>query len=264
MESTPAVLAAALAVLLGGVWLLQRRLIYFPTRVADMPVPAGFEAVAFDTADGLTLQGWFRPGDGRWTVLVFPGNAGNRADRVPLAWALVEAGCGVLLVDYRGYGDNSGRPSEDGLAADARAARRYLDTRCGAGRIVYFGESLGAAVAVGLATERPPDALVLRSPFTSLPGVARVHYPLLPTRLMLRDRYPSLDRIACIRTPLLVVAGARDSIVPAEQSRALFEAAPGPKQFLLIDGAGHNDVALTAGSRLVEEIVRFLETAPPG
>ncbi len=261
MESALAVLAAALTALLGAVWLLQRRLIYFPTRRAVLPVPTGFEPAAFDTADGLTLHGWFRRGDGRWTVLMFSGNAGNRADRVPLAWALAEAGLGVFLPDYRGYGDNPGRPSEEGLAADARAARRYLDAHRAAGRILYFGESLGAAVAVGLATELAPDALVLRSPFTSLPDVARVHYPLLPTRLLLRDRYPSLDRIP---TPLLVVAGARDGIVPADQSRKLFEAAPGPKRFVLIDGADHNDVALTAGSRLVEEVIRFLDAVAPG
>ena len=122
----------------------------------------------------------------------------------------------MLLLDYRGYVGNPGSPSEDGLLADARAARAYLLSRADVdpARLVYFGESLGAAVAVALAAEHPPAALILRSPFTSLADIAAVHYPFLPAGLMLRDRYESIERIGRVRAPLLVVAGQRDRIVP--------------------------------------------------
>src|SRR5690606_27765101 len=122
------------------------------------------------------------------------GNGGDRSMRVPLASALNRMGLSVLLFDYRGYGGNPGSPSEEGLAADARAAQAWLAAQPGVDQIVYFGESLGGAVAVRLAVERSPVALILRSPFTSLADVASVHYPWLPVRRLLLDRYPSIDR----------------------------------------------------------------------
>jgi fermentation-respiration switch protein FrsA (DUF1100 family) len=126
---------------------------------------------------------------------------------------------------------------------------------------VYFGESLGAAVAVQLAVERPPMALVLRSPFTSLADVGRVHYPFLPVRLLLKDRYSSIERVGGLRSPTLVLAGARDGIVPWQQSRRLAEAIPEPKRFVLIPNADHNSFELLAGRRLIGEVVRFVVDA---
>jgi fermentation-respiration switch protein FrsA (DUF1100 family) len=209
-------MVAVVLVLAALAWLFQRRLIYLPTPGKVPPAPIVLHAgqdVAFDTADGLRLAGWFVPaaaGQGRATVLVLSGNAGNRAARAPLAAKLSRAGLSVLLVDYRGYGGNPGSPSESGLLADARAARAYLAARgdVDPARLVYFGESLGAAVAVRLALEWPPMALVLRSPFTSLADVGRVHYPFLPVRLLLRDRYASIEQVGGLRCPVLVVAGA--------------------------------------------------------
>lgn len=254
-----AVVMVPVVVLLVLAWALQRRLIYLPSgRVpAAGSVLPGAEEVSFDTEDGLRLRGWFVPGTAGATVLVFNGNAGNRADRAALAAALGRAGLSVLLFDYRGYGGNPGHPSESGLAADARAARGYLLSRPDVrpASIVYFGESLGAAVAVGLAAEHPPAALVLRSPFTALADVAQLHYPYLPARLLLKDRYDSLARIRLVRCPLLVVAGGADGIVPAAQSRELHDAAAEPKRYVEIPGAGHNDLELLAGDRLVREVL---------
>jgi len=251
------------AVLLTLAWALQRRLIYFPD---GGPVPPaatvlpGAQDVSFRTGDGLQLAGWFVPAGGApaATVLVLNGNAGDRAARAPLAAALARQGMSVLLFDYRGYGGNPGEPTESGLAADARAARDYLLARPDVGDLVYFGESLGAAVAVGLAAEHPPAALVLRSPFTSLVDVGRRHYPYLPVGALLKDRYDSLERIPEIKAPLLVVAGGADDIVPAEQSRRLHDAAPGPKRYVEIPGAGHNDLELFAGERLVGEVAALV------
>ena len=261
-----AVVSLAVLATLGLIWISQRRLIYFPTQ--DVPDPATFlldiEEVTYATEDGLSLVAWYVPaagGESRGTVVVFNGNAGNRAHRVPLAEALAGRGFAVLLVDYRGYGGNPGRPSEVGLASDARAAVAYLKTRpdVDPGRIAYFGESLGAGVALGLARHQPPTALVLRSPFTSLRDIGATHYPFLPTSLMLWDRYPNLETVSEIDSPTLIIAGSADSIVPLGQSETLFEAAPGPKHFALIEGADHNDFALIAGDRLVNEVVAFLD-----
>jgi len=194
------------------------------------------------------------------TVLVFNGNGGNRAYRGPLAAALHRHGLHVLLVDYRGYGGNPGTPTEKGLAADSRAARAYLAGRpdVDASRIVYFGESLGTAVAVDLAVEHPPAALVLRSPFTSMADIGQHHYRFLPVRLLLRDRFAAIDKIQRIRVPLLVIAGGHDRIIPIENSRRLYDAAVAPKTLLVIPDADHNDDALLAGDEMIEAVVRLL------
>lgn len=253
-----------------AVWLFQRRLIYLPSS-GRVPAPAdvglpGAEAVRITTEDGLELAGWFvPPATGRLpapAVLVCPGNAGNRAGRAPLAAALSEAGLGVLLLDYRGYGGNPGTPSEAGLLADARAARDVLAARdeVDPGRLLYFGESLGAGVATALALEQPPAALVLRSPFTSLADVGRLHYPFLPVTTLLRDRYPVAEQVARYRGPLLVLAGTDDEIVPPEQSRRVADAAPGPVRFALLEGS-HNDHALLDGGPLIDELLAFFREA---
>jgi fermentation-respiration switch protein FrsA (DUF1100 family) len=155
---------------------------------------------------------------------------------------------------------NPGRPTEPGLAADARAALAYLAARpdVDPARLVYFGESLGAAVALRLAVERAPAALVLRSPFASLAEVGRRYYPWLPVSRLLFDHYDTLGRVGRLAAPLLVVAGEGDRIIPAAHSRRLFDAAPAPKRFVLLPGADHNDFGLLAGPRLLDELLAFL------
>ena len=262
-----AVVVVVGALLLVLAWALQRRLIYLPAPGSVPPAGAvlpGSEEVLFDTEDGLRLRGWFLPGGaGGATVLVFNGNGGNRSSRAPLAAALARAGTSVLLFDYRGYGGNPGHPSETGLAADARAARGYLLSRPDVRpeSIVYFGESLGAAVAIGLAVEHPPAALVLRSPFTSLAEIGHLHYPYLPVRALLEDRYDSLRRVEAVRCPLLVVAGGADNIVPTRYSRRLYDRAAEPKRFIEIPDAGHNDWELLAGDRLIREVLATVRAA---
>jgi fermentation-respiration switch protein FrsA (DUF1100 family) len=238
-------------------WNVQRHLIYFPQGspggTAAGAVP-GARDVTLTTMDGLELAGWCLPAAaGQPTVLVASGNAGHRGLRAPLAAALSRHGLGVLLFDYRGYGGNPGSPSEAGLARDVRAARSFLLKQAGVaqGDLLYLGESLGSAVVVDLAREYPPAGLVLRSPFTSLADVGRVHYPLLPVRALLRDRYPLAETIATVPVPTFVVLGTRDTIVPAEQSRAVARAAAGPTRVVEVEGADHNDPSLLAGDRLV-------------
>jgi uncharacterized protein len=265
--------AVGLAILLlAAVWIFQRRLIYFP--FGDVPAPrtVGLDAaepVVFPTSDGFRLHGWLvpprEPRSGA-TIVVFNGNAGHRGFRAPLATALRDRGYGVLLFDYRGYGGNPGTPTEAGLAADARAARAFLLARpeAAATRLVYFGESLGTGVAARLAAEHRPAALVLRSPFTSMTDVGAFHYPVLPVRWLLRDRFDTASRIAGIGCPVLVVAGDRDSVVPYASSQRVFEVAAEPKRFVTIAGADHNDPALTDGPQMIEAIDAFLKTLPGG
>jgi fermentation-respiration switch protein FrsA (DUF1100 family) len=258
---------AVIAAVLTLIWTMQRRLIYFPTAGVPTPGEIGLtdvEPVTFKTTDGLGLSGWFVAVSGpspRVTVLVFNGNAGNRAHRGPLAAALHRHGLQVLLFDYRGYGGNRGTPTENGLSADSRAARAYLAGRpdVDASRIVYFGESLGTAVAVDLAVEHPPAALILRSPFTSIADLGQHHYPFLPVRLLLRDRFAAFDHIQRLRVPLLVIAGGHDRIVPIDNSRRLYDAAVAPKTLLVLPDADHNDDELLAGDEMVRAIVHFLQ-----
>lgn len=252
-------------------WGLQRRLIYFPLGTPGAPASAGLpqaEEVRFATDDGLVLQGWFVPaadGEALATVLVCNGNGGHRGLRADLAAGLAARGMSVLLFDYRGYGGNPGRPMENGLYRDARAARLYLDSRDDVDphRVLYLGESLGAAVCLALAVERPPLGLVLRSPFTSLVEVAAHHYPFLPVRWMLRDRYPSIERAPRLTCPVEVIAGARDRIVPPEQSRRLAEVLDGRGRLTVVPGAGHNDPELAAGPTVLKAAAGLARAAPP-
>lgn len=247
-----------------GLWALQRRLIYFPDRAAPSlgVMGPGWEEVSYNTADGLTLRAWYRGAEpGRPMVVVFSGNAGNRGDRAALGSGLAARGLGVLLTDYRGYGGNPGSPTEEGLAADARAAAAFVREREAGNPLVYFGESLGAAVAVELASVDPPAALILRSPFTSLTDVGRVHYPWLPVGSLLKDRYPSAERIKTVLIPTMVVAGEADSIVPIAQSREICAAAPGCEHVVAIPGADHNAPALVAGSGVMDEVATFVSRA---
>lgn len=261
------IVTAVGALVVGVLWGYQRRLIYFPDTA---PVPrasaflAGARDVGLQTEDGLELGAWFVPPgepDRDMVVLVANGNAGNRASRVPLAAKLREAGFGVLLFDYRGYGGNPGRPTESGLARDARAALHVLTTEVGVPRqrMIYFGESLGAGVVTELASEDPPAGLLLRSPFTDLAAVGQRHYPFLPVRLLLRDRYPVKERMATIEVPTTVVFGTRDSIVPPGQSQQVADAAASLFETVPVQGAGHNDPALAHGSELIAAVERLAE-----
>jgi fermentation-respiration switch protein FrsA (DUF1100 family) len=251
--------AVAMIATIGLLWVFQRSLIYLPTQSVPEP-PVDVVEVSYDTEDGLTLTAWLLESEpGRGAVVVFNGNAGNRSHRVPLAWALSDLGFTVLLTDYRGYGGNPGSPSEEGLARDARAALDFMLDRYRDSPLIYFGESLGAGVAIGLATKHPPEAMILRSPFISLPDLAAVHYWWLPSSLLLKDKYLNTQRIATVDAPVLVIAGTEDSIVPPAQSRAVYEAAEEPKELVMVGGAGHNHPELLDGSEMIEGIGEFLD-----
>ncbi len=230
----------------------QRQMIYVPDR--STPAPAEWSVpdmapVTIATADGLELTAWHKPpaAPDRPTLLWLHGNGGHLGYRGPKYRPWLDDGYGVLAMSWRGYGGNPGKPTEDGLYADGRAALDWLAGQ-GAGKVVLYGESLGSGIATKLAAERaeagePVAAVILESPFTSVWATASYHYPFVPARWLVRDRFDSLQRVAEIGAPLLVVHGEADRIVPVEMGRTLFEAAVEPKQGDFIDRAGHNDLA---------------------
>jgi fermentation-respiration switch protein FrsA (DUF1100 family) len=259
-------------VLLSALWLLQRRLVYVPDTSPAGPASAvlpGARDVTLHTADGLDLGAWLVPPTGLdrgVTVLVANGNGGNRAGRAVVARELAERGFTVLLFDYRGYGGNPGSPSEAGLALDVRAAYRHLVDEAGVRpeRLIYFGESLGCAVVTGLAVEHPPAGLLLRSPFTDLPATAAAHFPFLPVRAMLWDRFPVAEQITRVDVPTAVVYGTADTVVPAGQSRAVAAAAAGPTEVTAVEGADHNDAVLFEGPAVMNAVVRLADRIADG
>jgi hypothetical protein len=187
-------------------------------------------------------------------ILFCHGNGGNVGDRAPHASLLAAAGFDVLLFDYRGYGRSPGRPGEAETYADARAARAALLAAedVDPARVLYLGESLGAAVALELAVAHPPAGLILQSPFTSIRDIARVHYPFIP-RALVPEAYPSLDRIPHLRAPLLVLHGARDPVVPLMHGEEVFHAAPEPKRLEVFPAAAHNDLGGERWAELISE-----------
>jgi len=258
---------AALAALL---YAFQSRFIYFPEMGrADRATPAQlqlpFEELRIMTADGEQLHGWFVPAaDARGSVLFLHGNAGSivhRLDWLPLFQRLRLS---ALLVDYRGFGQSTGRPSEAGTHADAEAAWRHLTEARGipAARIVVMGESLGAAVAARLAARARPAALVLHSAFTSAPDLAADLYPFLPARQLTRYAYDTLAAVRELRCPLLVAHSPGDEIVPLAHGRRLYEAASVPKQWLELAG-GHNDGFIFMRDEWARRFEEFLQRHLP-
>jgi fermentation-respiration switch protein FrsA (DUF1100 family) len=242
---------------------LLNSLLYFPSRaIVETPASAGLDhrELAFKTEDGQRLHGWWigARAEPLGHLLLCHGNAGNVGDRVLHAALLTAAGFDVLLFDYRGYGRSSGRPSETRTYRDARTALACLleQPEADPRRVFYLGESLGGAVAVDLARERPPAGLVLLSTFSGVRDLARLHYPFVPARFV-PDAYPTLRRIRELRSPLLVLHGDRDEIVPLAQGRALFEAAADPKRMHVFEGLGHNDLVPLAGDELAHVIAAW-------
>jgi uncharacterized protein len=252
---------AAYGVLVGGLYVFQRHLLYFPDvarpELGDLAA-LGVREIAIRTADGLSLLSWYLPPrDGRPVIAYFHGNGGHigyRAER--LRW-FARTGYGVLMAEYRGYGGNPGTPSERGLVADGAAVLDFLG---GEGmtpnQLVIYGESLGSGVAVPLATQREVAGVILEAPFTSVAEVAQHHYSFIPASALLRDRFDSLARIGDVKAPILVLHGERDRIVPVRFGRALFDAAPQPKELWLAPEAGHEDLVRYGAFEAVLDFVR--------
>ena len=264
---------APLLVAAAGVFLVFDRLVdsvlFQPSRGVDLePGQLGIagEDVFLESDPGVRIHAFFLPAPGADRALLFlHGNAGNASHRLPNAAELVALGTHVLLLDYRGYGRSEGSPSEAGVYADARAGLAHLVEERGIPeeRIVLFGRSLGGAVAVDLAQERPLGGLILESTWHSLSGVVSrtLFAPFAPA---VRKRFASGSKIGNTRSPLLFFHGDRDGIVPYAEGQRLFESAPEPKAFETLRGAGHNDTTMVGGRPYFERIRRFLDEVVPG
>lgn len=251
--------------------LLDRYFIYFPDiEVFQDPGDRGldYEDVFFEASDGIKLNGWYVPGRSTLTWVWFHGNAGNISHRVDnLVGLHSRLGVNIFIFDYRGYGRSEGSPSEQGTYLDAEAALAYLRSRGDVDqqKIVLFGRSLGCAVAAEVATSNKVYAVVLESPFTSVPAMARRHYPYLPgAGLLVRTKYDSLAKVKDIHAPIMVLHGDRDEIAPFEMGKEIFEAANPPKRFYAIEGAGHNDTYLVGGHAYYETLESFLDAPGSG
>ena len=276
MIQTVLVVGIGYLAIMGLAFAFQDQLLFQPSsRLLATPDRAGmdYETVRLNTEDGETLHGWWIPAAdvsretspgavADPTLLFFHGNAGNISGRLESVRQFHELGLNVLIVDYRGYGQSTGSPSEEGIYRDAKAMWQHLtdDRGIDPARIVLFGRSMGGGPATWLAVRTAPGAVILESVFTNVPDIGAHHYPFLPVRALATNQFDNETRVAEIEAPKLFIHSRGDRIVPFELGRAVYEAASEPKQFLEIEG-GHNDGFLVSAERYTRRIDRFLAEA---
>ncbi len=244
--------------------------VFYPER--DFPLLPSerglvFEDQFFTTRDGTRLHGWFFPGKGEGPVVLFShGNGGNISDRIDNVRRLLDCGLRVFIYDYRGYGKSDGKPFEAGIYEDGLAAWDLLVKGRGISseNIVLFGRSLGAAVAVDIATKRTAKALIMESGFTSTREMAKTmplfqfFAPIVPVH------YNNLEKIKRVKFPTLIIHGTRDELIPFRMGEALYEAASGPKYFFPVHGAGHNDTYEVGGEEYFKKLCGFAKDEVSG
>jgi len=260
-------LGAALLLVVVAIRLLENRLIFFPPRYPEGFEPPGSyglksEEVWITTADGVKINAWFFPNASSAEVLLcFHGNAENIGYALPRMKTLSRLGTNLLAVDYRGYGKSEGSPSEPGVYRDAEAAYRYLTVGRGFSpkNILIYGQSLGGAVAIDLASKRDCGGLVVESSFTSGRDMARRVFIIPLLEYVPKSRFDSIAKIAKVRAPVLILHGTQDEGIPFSMGEKLYQAAPEPKRFLPVPGAGHSDVFLTGGEHYLAALKDLVE-----
>ena len=259
------VIACSYGLLVVLVYFMQGRMLYLadvPGRTLTItPIDVGmdYQDVSIETTDGVMLHGWFIAGRSSQVLLFFHGNAGNISHRLDSIAQFQNLGLSVLIIDYRGYGQSTGRTTEKGINRDADAAWRYLidDRGIVASDIVIFGRSLGASVASRLASEHQPLALIVESSFTSVPDIARDLYPWLPVRWLSRLSHATRDYVRDVGCPILIIHSRDDEIIPFRHGEAIFASANEPRTLLTIRGT-HNDAFLQDERSYVEGLRTFL------
>lgn len=256
---------------MGFISFIEKQYIFHPNKgIYSTPEDLGlkYDDIMFTTEDGLKLNGWFVPGkmdsqtkQSMYTLLWFHGNAGNISHRIENIEMLYDRlPVNIFIFDYRQYGKSEGNISEQGTYIDAKAALKYLHSRKDIDhkKIIFFGRSLGSAVAVDLAIKEKCRALILESPFSSIKEMTKSLYPFLPISYFVRTKYDTLSKIRDIKVPVLIIHGEKDDLVPIEQGRKLYETANEPKEFYTIPEANHNDTYIAGGEKYFDVIRRFV------
>ena len=245
-------------------WFIESQ-VFFPDRTIDQ-TPADFglryEDIWFESADHVRLHGWLIPASTPTYLLLFcHGNAGNISHRLDNIRLLHQKGINVFIFDYRGYGRSEGRISEQGFYLDSEAAHQEARkwTEQYEAKLVIFGRSLGGIAATHLGATRACNGIILESTFTNMGAMARAHYPLPFTERLLKHRLNAVGEIAQIRAPILFFHGDKDRIVPIQLGRTLYEAAPNPKEFVTLTGAGHNDTYFVGGNDYFDKLKAFMD-----
>lgn len=252
--------------LTAAVYVFQRKMMYNPHRHVNTPhrdLSPRLDEVTLQTNDGLKLVSYYKApkttetGESYPTILYLHGNTGPASDAAHKLIPIVEAGYGVLLLEYRGYGPNPGYPSEKGLIADAEAGLHFIHMKQGKqAKVYYYGMSMGTGVANGLAERRPPAGLIQECGFTSMTNAAKVHYPMFPVRFLVKDSFDSERRIASLQAPLLVLHGEKDRTVPVEQGKKIFETAGAKDKTLKLYPEGAHTNLYDFGAS--DDIVKWL------
>lgn len=243
-------IAFAIALYLAAVavfFVTQRSLLYFPshsyTSIAEAHASPAFGEISVRTQDGINLKAWYAPATSEpFTIIFFHGNADGLRSAAQIADPYIAAGYGFLLAEYRGYSGLLGSPTESGLYNDGRAYLHDLMARGIESRhIILYGHSLGTGVAVQMASEFHVGGLMLLAPYLSIPKMAQIDFPFFPSSLLALDRFDNEKKIRYIHTPLLIVNGSADRVVPPSQGRKLYSLANEPREFHSLSGRGHND-----------------------
>jgi len=260
------VIGAALVVVLAVLRAFENRFIFFPPRYpegfpAHGKFPADVEEVWVSAADGVRLNAWYRANPAGSKVLLWlHGNATNIGYQLQDREAYASLGTNILAIDYRGYGKSEGSPGERGVYLDADAAYRYLveQRHFSPGNIIIYGHSLGGAVAVDLAERHPSGGLIVESSFTNTGEMARLMFHLPLMEYLPRSRFDSLDKIARVRAPVLVIHGTHDGTIPFAMGKKLFEAAHEPKWFLPVEGGEHDSIIAYGGEQYWKTLQEFV------
>ncbi|MGA9118950.1 MAG: alpha/beta hydrolase [Bacteroidota bacterium] len=251
-----------------GMWFVvnEQRLVLHPTRIVLPPENTPdfqFSRVELETKDDVRLVAWemhCAAGDssGVW-ILYFHGNAGNISDCVDRYRQLERLGVNVFAGDYRGFGESGGHPDEQGFYTDAETMFSYLTDvlRVRPNRIILYGHSLGAAIAIELAQRRDAGCLIVEGAFTSMTFLSQKLYPLLPVGLLGQFKFDSIDKVGALQLPKLIIHAVDDKTIPFAQGKALYDAAPPPKYFLSLHG-GHMDCILSDDEIFLNGMRSFL------
>ena len=244
-----------------ALYCFQRKMIFYPDKNfpnINVYETYGIKPVNVTTSDNLGLTGWWKKAQkDKPTLIFFHGNAGHHGHRMQNILSYIDKGFGVLLAGYRGYGGNPGSPSETGFYKDAEAYMHHLiNEGIDENKIIVYGQSIGTGVAVRIAYEyKNIQALILEAPYTSLPDVAAKTYFFIPVHFLMHDKFDNLSKIKEVKSPLLIMHGTKDHIIPSEMGRKLYEAGNSPKELYYLEGYGHNDIPF---KRLSSKTLDFL------